>query len=396
MGRRLGILALGIVFVLSSVIVTTPASAATTKVATNVSALTFRWGESLWVAGSVYQGSKPVVGVAVTLRSQKVGSSTWKTVAAMRTSSKGRYAFPVRPTASVRYYVRTSTVRGPIVTTRRTVGDRTLEARAKLLGTRVGSPTSGVTKLGSSLGKVGDASVTSVRYRSYSRGMLVEVRRNGTLRTWFVPDKIRDRLVAKGGVRGTFGVPRSDANCTLIESGCTQQFSKVAAYASSKTSMAYYQAGRTRRAQYIATARSQVGYTEPSWRNSKYNAWVGANNAWCGVFQSWVAAASGNPDLVPRRTTYPALVSAVKDQMLTYKPGSTKHKPRAGTLAFFAFRNGQPNTPSHVGLILSVSGSTMRVIEGNSSTGSVFTDHRGVYVHTRYASSVVFYAEPNW
>ncbi|MDM7831766.1 LGFP repeat-containing protein [Cellulomonas edaphi] len=400
--RPLAVTLVSLAVLVSGVLVGPPASAATVSVTTKVSASAFRWGESIWFTGSVHRGSKVAAGATVGLRIKKAGDKTYSTIATTRTSSTGTFSFPLKPTATARYYVRASATsstvatRGPIVTSERTVGARTLEARAKLLGKRLGSPTSGTTRLRTSIGKVGDSKVTAVRYRNYTKGMLVETVRSGAMRTWFVPGQIRDRLVDKGGVRGTFGVPRADAVCTLLDRGCTQQFSKVAAYASAKTKYAHYQAGRTRRAQYIATARAQVGYKEPSWRHSKYNDWVGAYNAWCGVFQSWVAAASGNPDLVPRRTSYDALVKAVKKEMPTYKPGSSTHKPRMGTLAFFAFRRGEPNTPSHVGLVLSRSGSTLRVLEGNSSAGLGFTMDRGVYIHTRSTSSVVFYAEPKW
>lgn len=375
--------------------------AATVTVSAKASATSARYGEAVWVTGTVHRGSKVAKNAVVGLRIQKSGASTWTTIATTRTSSTGGYSFPVKPTATARYYVRaaptssTAAVRSAIVKIERTVGARTLEARAKLLGTRLGSPAGVVKSLGRS-SSFADSTVTSVRYRSYSKGMLVEVHRSGTTRTWFVPGKIRDRFVSTGGVKGTFGVPRADATCTLIESGCTQQFSKVAAYASSTTKKAHYQAGTTRRSQLLAVARSQVGYAEPSWRKSKYNTWVGANNAWCGVFQSWVAAASGNPELVPRRTTFPSFVSAVKKELLTYSKSSTKHKPRAGTLVFFAFKTAHPNTASHVGLVLSVKGSKVTVIEGNSSKGSVFTDDRGVYIHTRSTASVLFYAEPDW
>lgn len=403
MGRRTPVAAalVAVAVMLSTVLVAAPASAVTVKVTAKASATSARNGEGIWFTGTVHRGSKVAAGAVVGLRMKKSGATGWTTIATTTTRSSGAYTFPLKPTATARYYVRaaptssTVAVRSAIVTVNRTVGDRTLEARAKLLGTRVGAATGATKKLGRS-SAYSDSTVTSVRYRSYTKGMLVEVRRAGTLRTWFVPDKIRDRLVGTGGVKGTFGLPRADATCTLIESGCTQQFSKVAAYASSTTKTASYQAGRTRRAQYLAVARSQVGYDEPSWRNSKYNRWVGGTLAWCGVFQSWVAAASGNPGVVPRRTTFPSFVSAVKEDLLTYSKNSTKHRPRAGTLVFFAFKKAHPKTASHVGVVLSVKGSTLTVVEGNSSKGAVFTDDRGVYVHTRSTASVLFYAEPDW
>nr|WP_284327075.1 S-layer homology domain-containing protein [Demequina litorisediminis] len=50
----------------------------------------------------------------------------------------------------------------------------------------------------------------------------------------------------------------------------------------------------------LATARSQVGYREPSFRNNKYNDWIGGSSAWCSVYVSWVFEAAGYPGYVPK------------------------------------------------------------------------------------------------
>ncbi|WP_029288087.1 LGFP repeat-containing protein [Cellulomonas sp. HZM] len=380
-------------------LVAAPESHAATKAATKVvttkaTSTTYRTGESVWFTGRVTKGSAGVASAQVQLVRR---TSTTRTVlATFRTTSTGRFAVPATPTGSAEYYVRTtgsSSVHGPVLEVAKSSTARTLAARAKDLAGRLGDATTGTRRVAAS--RVKDSGVTSVRYKDFERGMLVEVVRSGVTRTWFVPGKIRDRYVAKGRMTGTFGVPRADARCVVLESGCTQQFAKVAAYASSTTKIAHYQAGSGARAQYLAAARSQVGYREPAWRKSKYNAWFGYSAAWCGTFQSWVSAAIGRPGVVPARSSFDSFVAASKKAMTDYKPGSSR-KPKVGTLVFFDFRNASPKKASHVGLLLSRSGDDLVVLEGNSSKGTRFTDARGVYVHHRSAKRVLFYADPRW
>jgi hypothetical protein len=375
-----------------------PAYAATYSLTAKASQEVFRTGDGVFFTGTLRKGDDRVRNRIVNLvRLSAEGKAT--TVASTTTSSSGGYSLPTSPTSSGRYYVRTTgkdAVRSPVLTLRWTRANQRLEERASVLASRLGAAKGGVKSLSKTASRKLDKSATSVRYRQYAKGMLVEVVRSGVRRTWFVPSKIASRYRSTGGPQGAFGLPRRDARCVTLESGCIQKFSKVTVYQSATASSAHYQAGTGRRAEYLATARSQVGYREPSWRGSKYNTWVGASNAWCGIFQSWVAAASGNPDLVPAKTTFPSLVSYAKKNMKTYSPKSKKTKPRAGTLVFFDFRSSRPTSATHVGVLLSRSGGKLKVLEGNSSSGATFTNKRGVYIHTRYVADVLFYADPDW
>lgn len=382
-----------------SVLVTAaPAQAATTTISTSVSQETFHTGEGIYVTGGVKVGGKARAGVAVTLvRVDRSGKKS--SVVTAKTSSTGRYALPLSPTESAHYYVRSTgstAAQGRTVTIRWTRDGGRLEERAAQIASRLGAAKGAVRTLSRAATRKADASATRIRYRDYAKGMLVEVYRGGVTRTWFVPAKIRNRYLTTGGPTGAFGVPRRDPRCVVLETGCVQRFSRVTAYQSATTRSAAYQAGTSRRSEYVAVARSQVGYDEPAWRRSKYNTWAGSNNAWCGIFASWVAAASGHPSLVEKRTTFTGMIPYVKAEMRTYTPRSTKYSPRPGTLVFFDNYNRTPKTPSHAGIFLSRSGNTVRVIEGNSSPTSTFTRDRGVYIHTRYVSSVVFYADPDW
>ncbi|MDM7854045.1 CHAP domain-containing protein [Cellulomonas alba] len=357
-------------------------------------------GEQVLFQGSVKAGGTAVVGVTVQLV-RRVSATAREVLGYAVTSSSGGYSIAARPAVAGEYYTRvlasgsTPGAHGPVLPVRLVGGNRTLDQRAQLLGSRLGAATAGISTLSASArAQVGDPAVTRVRTRTYQKGQLVEVTRSGVVRTWLVASKIRSRVVAKGGVTGVFGVPMQDARCGLLESGCIQQFSKVAAYQSSTVASAHYQHGRGGAAQYLATARAQLGYREPAWRKSKYNTWVGGHLAWCSVFQSWVAAGSGQPGAVPKRATFPSFVKAVKAQLRTYSRGSSK--PHAGTLVIYDLATGGRGAPTHAGVVISLTKTTVTAIEGNSSTGLGFTDKRGVYVHTRARSAVVLFAEPAW
>jgi len=377
------------------------ASTATARVVTTTAtpAAVVR-GEQVLFAGAVKAGGKPVAGVTVQLV-RRISATSREVLGYAVTSASGAYAIPGRPAVAGDYYVRvlasgtSPAAHGPVLPVRLVGGNRTLDQRAQLLAARLGAATGGVTTLSAKArAAVGDSAVTRVRTRAYARGALVEVTRGGVVRTWFVGSKIRTRFVAKGGAAGTFGVPTQDARCGLLEQGCIQQFSKVAAYQSGTVAAAHYQQGRGAAAQYLATARAQLGYREPAWRKSKYNAWVGGHLAWCSVFQSWVAAASGQPGAVPKRATFPSFVKAVKAQLRTYSRGTSK--VHAGTLVIYDLATGGRGAPTHAGVVVRVTKTKVTAIEGNSSTGLGFTDKRGVYVHTRARSSVVLFAEPAW
>ncbi|WP_019136632.1 LGFP repeat-containing protein [Cellulomonas massiliensis] len=392
-------LALGaaLALVAATLVAAPAAQAATVSFAMVASQPEFRPGEGVVVSGRVQRGSSawtsvPVQLVAVPARGDKFVAYSG------RTNSSGRFAFPVNPRNTTRYYLRTMTSprhTSDTVLVKWTDAAQSLTSRQAMVGSRLGAARGGVVTLSSAdIRRTGDSGVSSARYRTYERGMLVEVVRSGARRTWFVNGQIATRYRSTGGPTGTFGLPRQDGQCLEVEQGCTQQFSKVNAYASATTSQASYQAGGGKRAQYLAVARSQVGYDEPSWRRSKYNAYFGYSSAWCGTFQSWVSDASGT-EVLPTRSTFEGFVKAVKRDLVTYKPGSGR-SPRVGTLVFFDFRNSRPTTASHVGVLISRSGSTLTLVEGNSSVGSTFTSDRGVYVHQRSASRVLFYADPDW
>ena len=69
-----------------------PAQAASAKTTLTVSASDYSVssGSSVTVSGTLKRGSKPVAGVSVKLQKRTVGSKTWSTIAAAKTTSKGK------------------------------------------------------------------------------------------------------------------------------------------------------------------------------------------------------------------------------------------------------------------------------------------------------------------
>ena len=397
--RRVWTAALTAAAVTATIAVATPAQAATGSISTAVSQYTYHSGEGVVITGGVKVGGAARSGVKVTLV-RVASSGKESSIATTKTSSTGRYALPMSPTGgTARYYVKASSpaLKGRTVKITWTRDGGGLREREKQIASRLGTPKTGLRTVSAATTRKADSSASRIRYRDYSKGMLVEVTRKGVTRTWFVPSKIRNRLLATGGFGKTFGVPRRDARCVVIESGCVQTFSKVTVYQNASKKTAYYQAGTSRRSQLLAVARSQVGYDEPGWRKAKYNKWAGLTGPWCATFVAWVAAASGNPGLVENRGEFGRMVAYAKAEMRTYGRGSKKYSPRPGTLVFFDNYRRSPKKPSHAGIYLGRSGKNgIRVIEGNSSPGATFTSDRGVHVHTRSLSTVVFYADPAW
>lgn len=128
-------------------------------------------------------------------------------------------------------------------------------------------------------------------------------------------------------------------------------------------------------------ALTQSGYEEPSWRNNKYNSWIGGNNAWCSVFVSWAAAQAGYGHVVPQSKSFAGFVSALEAEGVL-RSGNTA--PGPGAVVLFDWGNANP---SHAGFVVSRSGSTLRTVEGNTTDGSG-DPQRGVYERTRSTASV--------
>lgn len=362
-------------------LVAAPAQAAGTAVVLNVSQSRIKHGEMVWFTGKVTVGGKAA---SRSLALERRSGSRWVRVASSTSSSSGTFTVRQRPAKEYTYRVRAvaSGAASRARTIDFTAGARTMASRTSALGSRLGAPTTAV-RAATVSGK------KSVRYRSFTKGMLVQVvNPSGSMRTWFVYGDILAAYRKAGGPTGKLGVPVADPKCGLIESGCVQRFTGGSVYdnKNTKPAVAY---GSGLKTEIIAAARSQVGYVQKSFNRSKYNAWSGRVGAWCSVFQSWAAAASGNPGVIPQHDRWASFLADVKRNE---KLGKT---PKVGALVFFDTIADGRTEATHVGIVVQVKSSTIVTIEGNTSTpGSATT--RGVYQKERARSFPLFYAYPNY
>ncbi|MCB7137185.1 carboxypeptidase-like regulatory domain-containing protein [Cellulosimicrobium marinum] len=355
------------------------------RISTWVSTTRVLGGEAVWVKGTVTDSrGKPVDGVTVALQRRPSGGS-WSTFAYRTTGASGVGLYPNRPGRSYHYRAvikgnsKVVQVYGAAKTVRLLPsGTRSLGYRAQQLAPVIGRATSHMATSG------------STAWQYYSGGLLVRRGDTGSQRTWLVQGKMLTAYKNAGGLKGPLGRPLQDIRCSLLESGCIQRFVGGTLYYSSTSPTVTIAYGSGKWTEHAAVAKSQVGYEEPTWRVNKYNTWVGARNAWCGVFQSWASAASGNGSAVPKATTFTGLVSAVKSR------GMTRSTPAVGRLAFFDFNpNDGVRSPTHTGYIVEVrSGSSIVTIEGNTTYSGGFTNERVVAQRVRPTSAVVFYAAP--
>jgi len=385
-----------VVAVLVAALVTTglgvgPAHAATRASTTTLtlSQTHIRYGEMVWLTGKVTSGGSASKARKVVVE-RRLGSGSWAKVATTTTSSKGTFTVRQRPTKEYTFRARalaTATRAGDSSPARRvdlTVGARTLAARAKALGSHAGKATSSAVKA-----KV--SGTKAVTYRSHSHGLLVQVTKtSGTVRTWFVYGDILTAYRKQGGPKGALGVPLADPKCGLIESGCVQRFQHGAIYDNKNTKKASVALGSGRVTEVIAAEKSQVGYKQKTYNYSKYNVWAGRVGAWCSVFQSWAATASGNRAAIPQHASWAAFL---KDVRAHEKLGKT---PKVGSLVFFDTISDGKTAATHVGMVVKVKKSTIVTIEANTSTPGSHGDGRGVYQKERPRSWALFYAYPSY
>jgi len=347
-------------------------------------------GELVWLTGSVHTRSGRAVKGAKVRVERRTAKGSWTKVTTVRTTANGTFSVRERPEKQYFYRVRvlatdsTKKVKGPQRRVRFAVEDRTLAERADQLGSRLGAPRGAATTT-----RVGTARVT---HRNFAKKLLVEVAKPSSVRTWFVHGAIREAYLDAGGPDGRLGVPLADPRCGLIEGGCVQRFSGGAVYDNRSTTRATVVHGTGRRTEVLATGLSQVGFAEKRNNTSKYNAWTGTlGQPWCAAFQSWVAAASGNPGVVPKRARLHQLMTVLRRK----HPERFGAKPKVGALVFFDnSRDGDPE-PTHIGMVLEVRKSSIVTIEGNTSNPATGTG-RGVYRKVRTLTHPIYYWYPEY
>ncbi|WP_019136631.1 CHAP domain-containing protein [Cellulomonas massiliensis] len=366
-----------------SLLVAAPASAASTSLSLSLSESSVRRGEMVWLKGRLTVGGRAAASRVVAVESRS-GSSSWKVVSKTRTGSDGTYSIRQRPDVETVFRVRS--VDPAVTSTARKLsfsqGSRGLWQRYDILEGLLGDPRYS-TKSASVKG------FAKVRFRSFDKGMLVQTTRpSGSTRTWVVYGDVLAAYRDAGGPRGSLGVPLGDPRCGLLESGCVQRFSGGSVYDNSSTRGVVFR-GSGRLSEFVAAAKSQVGYRQTRYNDSKYNRWIGRTGAWCSVFQSWAAAASGNASVIPQNATFSGFLSSVRSRMPL---GQT---PKVGALVFYDTIDDGRTAATHVGIVVKVTSSTIVAIEGNTSTPGSSTG-RGVYMKERSRSLPLYYAYPSW
>ena len=152
------------------------------------------------------------------------------------------------------------------------------------------------------------------------------------------------------------------------------------------------------RSSVVSTAVSWLGCKESNKSNKPivdlYNSNMGTNfsykTPWCAIFVSAVAIKSGTTSIIVRGSYCPSVINAYKNSKVSnYKYGAgASYVPKAGDVIFFDWnRNG---VPDHTGLVASVSGNTIKTIEGNYSDA---VGYRTFSVGYRYVQG---YGLPNY
>ena len=152
---------------------------------------------------------------------------------------------------------------------------------------------------------------------------------------------------------------------------------KVRAYKSIGSSKVYgdFSSIGYSRSKVVSTAVAWLGCKESNKSNKPivdlYNKNMGTNfsytTPWCAIFVSAVAIKSGTTSIIVRGSYCPTVINAYKNSKTSsYKYGAgSSYVPKAGDVIFFDWnRNG---VPDHTGLVASVSGNTIKTIEGNYS-----------------------------
>ena len=340
----------------------------------DLTSATYAYGELVWMRGTAYKSGSAYASAKITIERSAIGSSSWSTLGTAKTTSSGSYTFKLNPLTTYRYraVITGTSARSAPDTVEGLSGNRTLEGRKDALGSVVGTASGSAHSVPS-----GDlpSGVSSARYQEFSKGVLVEVTTSSSVRTWWVYDRIGSKYTSTGRWGGKLGLPMRDAKCGLLEGGCVQRFTGGSVYQNSNESGAFVAYGTMPETELLATAFSQANYVEPSWRKNKFNAWVGASNAWCSVFMSWVGAASGNSSWIPKKTSYDSFVATLKASGELHYSGT----PPVGALVLYDWQTGHP---SHSGLVRGISGSNIFTIEGNTSDGKGDPE-RGVWYRSR-------------
>ena len=140
----------------------------------------------------------------------------------------------------------------------------------------------------------------------------------------------------------------------------------------------------------INLAFSQIGETEQSINNIKYNTWYygrpvnGAEFPWCSVFVSWCAnQANISQDVIPHTASVYKLRMFFESKGLYYS--SSNYYPKRGDILF-----KQRDNLNHVGLVIGITDKGILAVEGNVQNKVVLR------AYSLNDKSITGYASPNY
>lgn len=333
-----------------------------------------RPGENFVLRGKARKpDNKPEAGGPV--RIYKVLSNGSKSLRKIvRTSSGGSYHWMPTSRESGTYVAMFSDTRySQRITVSVKSGKRTLESRRAAARYELGAARTGVRK------------VREIRYQKFALGTLTEW--GGE--TFLTPRRMDDQLRKQGNPGGKIGIPVADHLCGLMEGACLQRFTWGAIYANPNAMhKATSSAGVTGRlAKFVAVGLSQVDYDEPYYRGSKYGKWIGqtgAEDAWCGYFQAWIAYAAKSPGAIVKADSFDQMVAAER------KRDRLRSTPSIGRLAYMNYAG----PVHHVGLVVKYDSKYIWAVEGNVDGNGGPGKPRGINYVKRPRSVVAFYAAP--
>jgi len=143
----------------------------------------------------------------------------------------------------------------------------------------------------------------------------------------------------------------------------------------------------------IDRARKELGTHErpPGSNRTKYGDWYGSDGVpWCAMFQSWIFAHEGMPEIKFAYT--PTFAQHFVDEGRWHESS-----PAPGDVVFFNFPDSLDRI-QHVGLVVDVEGGgSIVTIEGNTSSGDGGSQDNGDGVYRKVrSSSIVGYGSPGY
>lgn len=230
------------------------------------------------------------------------------------------------------------------------------------------------------------APITAVRTGAETGGQFATA-------AYAVKGPIGKRYRKLGGANGRLGPAISKQKCHKPTGVCSQRFKRGAiVHDPNAVKKVVAAVGKPARAAHIALARAYVGYREPKVRGSKWNKWIGNNNAWCGFFNAWVSRASGNGNAYPKADHHRKQVAIIR------KTGTILKRPQRGAFMFINRQGGK--RPGHGGLIVKVKkNGDVVTIDGNAPRPKSNTRKGRRYVVRRSqdtSMAVMYWRPPGW